>query len=458
MKKKMMDFRPAFRFLVPLLLAGGMLACSKPDDFSLDPGSPSVAPSHRDYTPSVTYNKVLILYAEGHNSLSTYISDDIKDLTESYIPPSAGDALLVVSKLPLRAGRYSDPVSPVLYRLRQAADGKPVRDTLLVFPKRSSLATPEIMSEALTYIRDHFPSDHYGMIISSHASGWMPPAYYYSPAEFEGGAVSPWAARRRAGAPLPFFDDFPNDPSLPAVRSYGRDQIITGGTSQVYEMTIREVAQSIPMHLDYLFFDACLMGCVEVAYELRDVCDLIGFSQAEVLAEGLDYTKVAERLMKGETPDPVQVCQDYFEYYDAQPDGDYRSATISLVDCRKLDPLAAVCRELVAAHRDGLMQANPASVQGYFRYGRYYFFDLLDIFGHSGATEGEMASLQQALDGCVVYKAATPSFIGFDIRVFSGFSMYLPSISTFYPKKNFKYLNDFYRKEVAWNAATGLVE
>ena len=36
--------------------------------------------------------------------------------------------------------------------------------------------------------------------------------------------------------------------------------------------------------------------------------------------------------------------------------------------------------------------------------------------------------------------------------------MYLPSIETFYPKKDFTYLNNFYRTEVAWNVATALVQ
>lgn len=457
MKTKGLCFRAFARLALPLAAAVAF-SCSKPEAFRMDGPDGPVMPAHRAFIPSGAYNKVLILYAEGHNSLSTYISDDIKDLSAGYLPQSASDALLVFSKLPWRSGRYSDPVCPVLYRLRAGADGQAIRDTLLVLPERSSPATPAVMSEVLTYIRDHFPSEHYGMIMSSHASGWMPPAYYYSPSQFEGAGVSPWAMRRRAGMPLPYFNDFPVDPSLPAVRSYGRDQVITGSGSTVYEMTMREVASSIPMHLDYLYFDACLMGCVEVAYELREVCDLIGFSQAEVLAEGLDYTKVGERLLKETTPDLVQVARDYFDYYDAQPEGDYRSATVAIVDNRKLGPLAEACRSLNAKYRQQLMQADPAKVQGYFRYGRFYFYDLLDIYLHCGITEGERTALEAALDQCVVYKAATPSFIGIDINVFSGFSMYLPSIATYYPKRNFTYLNDFYRSEIAWNEAVGLVE
>ena len=45
---------------------------------------------------------------------------------------------------------------------------------------------------------------------------------------------------------------------------------------------------------DILGFDACLMGGIEVAYELAGKCDRLGFSQAEVLAEGFNYKTLGE--------------------------------------------------------------------------------------------------------------------------------------------------------------------
>ena len=57
-------------------------------------------------------------------------------------------------------------------------------------------------------------------------------------------------------------------------------------------MDVLEMVRAITIHLDYIIFDACLMGGIEVAYELRNVADKIGFSQAEILAHGFPYKPI----------------------------------------------------------------------------------------------------------------------------------------------------------------------
>ena len=82
------------------------------------------------------------------------------------------------------------------------------------------------------------------------------------------------------------------------------------------------------------------------------------------------------------------------------------------------------------------------------------FFDLEDILVHAGITAGEKAALENALDACILYKDATPSFMlnwgGFNIHAYCGLSMHLPNSRT-------AGLNEFY-KTLDWNIATGLVK
>ena len=62
-----------------------------------------------------------------------------------------------------------------------------------------------------------------------------------------------------------------------------------------------------------------------------------------------------------------------------------------------------------------------------------------------------LVPLEEAINGCILYKGATPSFMGeFAIDTFSGLSMYLPS-------NGHKELNKYYRT-LKWNKATGLVK
>ena len=433
-----------------------LFACGKlSPDFETDATKEKPADSHVDFVTTGSYSKVLILYSAGYNSLSEYLSDDISDLSEGYVPSTSSEVLLVFSRLPKRKGSYSDKSSPVLYRMFSNSEGKVCRDTLIVYPEGTLAASSETMKGVLSYIKDRYPCEHYGMIFSSHASGWMPTGYYNQPSKYEGSTVN-WVRRR--GAPFPYIE-LPYDPSKPAVRSIGQDVSTesTSTTKVTYELELKEFAEAIPMHLDYLLFDACLMGCVEVAYELRNVCDLVQFSPAEVLAEGLDYTTLTTHLLGPGDPDIVSVAKDFYDYYDKQS-GDFRSATITIVDCTKASSLFELSASLIKKYHDAIMNVNPNTVQQYYRYGRCYFYDLEDILIKAGMSENERTAFEAALDECIPYRKATPSFIGeFDIKIYSGLSMYLPSIATYFTGKDFSYLNSFYKSDVSWNELTTLV-
>ena len=396
----------------------------------------------------------MLLYSAGYNSLSSFLKEDISDLTKGWIPGSGKDEnILLVYSHNRKSGGYETPNPPVLYRMYKNRKGVTVKDTLKTYTKETHSATAEQLNEVLNYVKTAFPAKSYGMIFSSHATGYLPAGYYGNPGQYVFKEKS--GMRRRQGKnihttnPVPYYaPDF--DPSLPAVKSIGQDQIGTSGNYLSYEIELDDFAEAIPMPLEYILFDACLMGGIEVAYELREKCRYVGFSQAEVLAEGFDYSKLAGHLIGTDTPDPKSVCDDYFQQYDIQT-GIYRSATISMVDCTKLEPLADICHTLFEKYRTEIDQLDPNKIQRFFRSRYHWFYDMEDIIAKAGATEDELSQLQSALSDCVVYKAATPSFMeDFDINVFSGFSMYLPCHGN-------EELDKFYQT-LAWNKATSLVK
>jgi hypothetical protein len=207
----------------------------------------------------------------------------------------------------------------------------------------------------------------------------------------------------------------------------------------------------VPMKLDYILFDACLMGGIEVAYEFVGKCDYMAFSQAEVLAQGFNYKTITTHLLNNKyTSSPEDVCKDYIDYYNSLS-GVYRYATVSLVDCNKLEPLANLCSILFSKYRNGLDSLSPSKVQRFYTGNHPWFYDLQSILTTAGASETEVAELQSILDDCVLYKGHTPAFLSdFSIKTFSGFSMYLP-------RNGSAELNKYY-KTLRWNQATGLVE
>ena len=424
-----------------------LAACDKDGRFSIGSEDPSVPSGSPGRTSTAMTRRVHLLYSAGYNSLAGYLSEDIGDLCAGTLPGtlSVDDVLLVFSRTTSRSQDYTTPVSPVLFRLYADTDGEAVRDTLKVWPADTQASSAAMLREVLQEVSVSFPAKGYGLIFSSHASGWLPEGYYNSPSSFDPdwNASSSWTQGLRLnGTPYPSM----GDPSLPPVKSIGQD-----AGSPAVEMSLRDFASAIPFKLDYIIFDACLMGCVEVAYELRNLAGTLAFSPTEVLAEGLDYKTLSQRLMDNHTPDVVQICKDYFAYYDAQS-GVMNSATISVVDTNALDALAALCRELFETYRNGLDSVSASQVQRYYRFSRHWFYDLRDILLHAGLSDADDARLQAALDEAVIYKAATPRFIdAFAINVYSGLSMYLPSDGS-------SYLDAYYKGNVSWNDATGLVQ
>lgn len=368
--------------------------------------------------------RVMIMISAGFNSISDYLTSDLEELAGGELPVGtsySSDIVMVLKRSVTSAGDYDTPSPASLYRLYKDFQGTVCRDTLMVWDPDTPLSSGQTIHEALSFIQSRFPAKGYGIVISSHASGWLPAGYYESPSSFE---------KASSGGPF---------------RSIGQDKTPRGGI----EMELKDFAEAIPMHLDYLLIDACLSGCVEVAYAFRDIADVVGFSPAEVLANGFMYDTITTRLL-ARTPDPVSVCKDYFAFYDRQS-GSSRSATITAVAPGRMDSLVSVCRELFAKYRAEISRLKGKDVQGYFRYDHHYFYDLKDILLNAGINSDEEARLDAALEECILYKAATPYFLNFPIEVYSGMSMYLPSMGS-------PFLDNFYKTQIDWNKATELLK
>ena len=414
--------RLIWTLLAVLLVA---TACSKDAGFEMGiSGADSASRSSSERGYSMPSRRVMVMISAGYNSLSGYLSEDLKDLESGYIPEGTyfnADVLLVLARLPKSAGDYASPSAPVLYRLWANRSGEVQRDTIQVWGGDTQLCTRETIHEALSTTQKKYPAQSYGVVFSSHGSGWLPPGYYTDPSKFE-----------------------PSSGSLWSLRSIGQDKTPSGGT----EMDLNDFADAIPMHLDYCLIDACLSGCVEVAHALKGKADIVGFSPTEVLADGFDYKNITTHLF-AKPLDPVEVCREYFAYYNAQS-GSNRSATITAVDTRKMDALEAVCKELFEAYRPILKTMSGGNVQGYFRYDRHYFYDLRDILVQAGISEQEKARLDAALSQFIVYQAATDYFLSIPLKRVCGLSMYLPSMGS-------TYLNKYYKENISWNQATELV-
>ena len=375
------------------------------------------------------FDSVLIYYAEAYNNLSrgivgttrhsekdTLNCSDIQDLCRGDIPDKYAKRAILAYCHGTRNNNsdYTTPNSPVLIRIYRE-NGLAVLDTVKVYESNTVSASASELNGVLNSIRNTYKSDHYGLLYSSHGSGWLPCNFY--------------APNKPAPAPTSVGSQFDTSPEY------------------TYEIDIKDLAAAIPMKLDYIIFDACLMGGIEVAYELRNTCDRIIFSPTEIFTEGFYYRTIAKRLLQ-DVPDLKNVCRDYMEHYES-------GATVSLVECSELDRLASVAGKLIDKYRDNIPQINKTSVQRFYTGNHEWFYDMRSIIRAAGATEDELSGLDNAIEASVPYRNYTPEFgqgtqYYIPIREFCGLSMWLPMAK--YPQ-----LSAYYRN-LEWNKAVGLVK
>lgn len=386
--------------------------------------------------------KVMLLYEAGFNSLGSEIRANIEALKSGYLPEKGrnDDVLLVFSHVTSGRLGYSTETTPSLVRL-YSERGEVRTDTLKVWPVGTSIANAAMVTEVFNWVREEFPAAGYGAVMSSHATGWLPEGYFNDPRRYEGrprGNSASWSRR---------------------MRTFGQEFYSKG--KMVEEIEIKDLANAIPYKLDYILFDACLMATVEVAWELRNVCDYLAVSPCEIPAAGFNYKTLAGHLLKPEVPDLKAVCQDYFAAYENDPT---YGATITMLDCSRLDDLASTCRTLFDRYRTGIRTLEGKKVQVYDRLmgdkDYYIFFDVKDVLREAGASAGDLDLLQDALDEAIVFEAHTPRFINVTLDRCCGLAMYLPSYPDYRRDiwHGTKFLDGFYRDNVSWNAATSLVE
>lgn len=395
------------------------------------------------------FDDALLLYSAGFNNLSSFLQEDIKELSEGYIPTKKDSKLLLVwSHFPQRLGDYSKKMNPTLSRVYKNKNGEVIKEPVLIMDTLVPGIHPETIGKVCDFIKTNYKVKRYGLIFSSHATGYLPSGYFANPDKYESTKISQQSIK-----PVTEWMEYEapyEDSDLPLTKTLGQESGRANGTTTSYEMDIKDFAKALTIKFDYIMMDVCLMGGIEVAYEFKDICNVLCVSPTEVLADGLNYKTLGGHLLGSMTPNFMAVSSDYIEHYKAK-NGDNQSATWIVLDCTKLEPLAEICKTLFEKYRTNIKQINPNKVQPYFyNSSKHWHYDLMSILMNSGATDEELAEVEQALDGCTLFKDATDKFIGVPIKTYSGLSMMLPSNAG-------NYLKDYY-KSLSWNKRTTLVK
>jgi hypothetical protein len=297
------------------------------------------------------------------NNLWDVVYVDIEEMKQGYVETGVNLIVLIDAA--------NEP--PCLLRITE--DGE---QRIKTYPEFNS-ANPADMNEILEEIIEMYPAESYGLILWSHGTSWLP-----------------------AGVQLKSF--------------------VIDGNSQ---MNIPDLAEALPVKFDFILFDACLMGAVEVAYELRNKTDYIIASSTETIDSGFPYELIIPEFLST-VPDLRKAAEHYFDYYN-QRSGEYRSATITLIDTKELDNLATVTKQLISGQTFDIASFDRTAVQRLDVYEEQYTFDFLDFIAKA-FPDADKSSLTEQLERTVLYKANTAEFLEmYEINAYCGLSCYIPA-------------------------------
>ena len=347
--------------------------------------------------PATPVRRTILVYMVATNSLGNN-QRDLQDLAEIDQAVSAG-ALDGCRLLVYRVGPESE--HPTLMEVKRDKRGRAVHEQLVAYPPATGASvTPSRMRQVVDDMKAEAPAREYGLVLWSHGTGWAQ------------------SITTRDGAPRR--------------RQFGDDN---GAHA-----TLTELAEGLPTGtFEWIYADVCYMGCVEVAYELRQHCRRLAAYPTEIPARGMPYDQTLPLLCQP-TADLAGACRATYEQYDAMT-GQNRTFTCAVVDCTQLDALADVCRRIQAA---ALPLATTSGLQCYNINGSRFFFDLMQYYRAICPAElrGELEDIYNKV---VLYKAATPTIFGrvlIDPAHFSGLSTYVPGTSPG--------VNETYYHELAW--------
>lgn len=195
-------------------------------------------------------------------------------------------------------------------------------------------------------------------------------------------------------------------------------------------LTEAKPAEAGPKY-DLVLMDLCFMGCVEFAYQMKDIADYLILSPAEVVDKGFPYNQIMNDIFASDIKAGAQtICEEFYQFYDNFYNTAYQFATVALVDCGKFTPFVNVMKDVVTANRAKIdaLKISDLTPWCFDRFINHITFDMRKFVEELGGHP----DFDEALSGLIPFCATTgkrmtdiPSII-IPKENFSGISTYIP--------------------------------
>lgn len=405
-----------FKFLVYSLFLFFLLlvtqACDKNDEtWEVDSNSPVL-------DDDASAARTVLVYIMAENSLASSAVSDLREMKRGI--SSLPDSCYLLA--------FVDGVDvPYICRFYETKAGDAVCDTVCEFQEDFYSTDTIKFKEVLTWVLDKYPSEHLGLVMWSHGTGWL-------------------------------YDSMKGKNRSIGVDN-GRNLYADILSSSLWMEVegLADVLKQLPVKTDFVLFDACFMQCVEVAYAMRGAADWLVGSPAELPANGAPYDKIMSSLFSFPF-DAKGLIEQYKNGYSED-----NGVVLSAVNCSAVERLADVTSAFVPTYFALDYEIDDSGVFSYLPGGRFTALtEYPEYFDMNGQMmlrlpEGAYLLWKEAFDAVVPYRVASRrwysgvkhSYCFVDGLQYGGLSMYVPRSKSDYSNLN----SDFKRTE--WYVATG---
>jgi hypothetical protein len=262
----------------------------------------------------------IIVYVDGDNNLEPYAFIDLNEMEAADIRGTGIKVIALVDGIDgyyYGTGNFTDTR---LYEVMYDVNG-PYLNTGIISRRLYSdelgitetgstelnMADTETLANFITYTQNTFTAENYGLILWDHGDGW---------------------------------------PSFPEPEKAPSRSIIFDTTSGNDKLAIKEVGDTLRgRDISFIGFDACLMNMVEVAYELKDCCEIMTGSEELESGDGWEYHILLDSFKQSEKTAyslGVAAVSSYASYHYASD-----NVTLSVIDLTKMDDLAAALETFI---------------------------------------------------------------------------------------------------------------
>jgi len=248
-------------------------------------------------------------------------------------------------------------------------------------------------------------------VLWSHGSGWLPEGTPFDEIDDDETKTS------KNGIGTPHF-------------SFGLDETGNGdGTEYKREMCIKDLAWALEgERFELIVMDACFMGTIETAYELRNVSDYLIMSPAEIIATGFPYEEIIG-FLAATTLEPLAIAIKHFYHY-YNKTGALQTAAISVINTRHLEDLADAMNPVYLDYLQYMSNINTKDIFQYDRTMSNYFFDFkLFLVLLSSFTGNNYLNVLGIYNRVLPYYLHTPKiFDTLELVGTGGLSIYIPNM------------------------------